>query len=35
VLAADADALVSSDGDLLVLDPWHGIPIMTPAQFAK
>jgi putative PIN family toxin of toxin-antitoxin system len=33
VLAADADVLVSSDEDLLVLHPWHGIPIVTPAQF--
>jgi len=33
VLAAEADALVSSDEDLLVLHPWHAIPIMTPAEF--
>jgi putative PIN family toxin of toxin-antitoxin system len=32
-LASEADALVSSDEDLLVLHPWHGIPIMTPAEF--
>jgi uncharacterized protein len=32
-LAANADALVSSDQDLLVLHPWRGIPILTPAQF--
>lgn len=32
-LAAEADALVSSDEDLLVLHPWRGIPIMTPAKF--
>jgi predicted nucleic acid-binding protein len=25
--------IVSSDQDLLVLDPWHGIRILTPAQF--
>ena len=33
VLAAEADALVSSDEDLLVLHPWRGIPIVTPAEF--
>ena len=32
-LAAEADVLVSSDDDLLVLNPWHGIPIVTPAEF--
>jgi len=32
-LVSEADALVSSDEDLLVLHPWHGIPILTPAQF--
>lgn len=32
-LASEADALVSSDDDLLVLHPWRGIPIMTPADF--
>jgi putative PIN family toxin of toxin-antitoxin system len=32
-LVSDADALVSSDEDLLVLHPWHGIPIMSPAEF--
>jgi putative PIN family toxin of toxin-antitoxin system len=31
--ASEADALVSSDEDLLVLHPWRGIPIMTPAEF--
>lgn len=31
--AARADVLVSSDHDLLVLHPWHGIPILTPAEF--
>lgn len=24
---------ISSDQDLLVLNPWNGIPILTPAQF--
>lgn len=32
-LAAEADALVSSDEDLLALHPWRGIPIVTPAEF--
>jgi hypothetical protein len=30
---AQADAIVSSDHDLLVLHPWRGVPILTPAQF--
>lgn len=30
-----ADVLVSSDDDLLVLNPWQDIPILTPAQFLK
>ena len=29
----DADVLISSDADLLVLHPWNAIPIMTPAAF--
>jgi putative PIN family toxin of toxin-antitoxin system len=32
-LAAEANALVSSDEDLLVLHPWRGIAIVTPADF--
>lgn len=32
-LAAEADILVSSDQDLLVLNPWNGITILTPAGF--
>jgi hypothetical protein len=31
--AGDADVIVSSDQDLLVLSPWNGIPILTPGQF--
>lgn len=27
----DADVIVSSDADLLVLHPWNGVPILTPA----
>ena len=30
---AQAGVLVSSDQDLLVLHPWRGIAILTPAQF--
>jgi predicted nucleic acid-binding protein len=32
-IAAHADVIVSSDRDLLILHPWRGIPILTPAQF--
>lgn len=32
-LAADADMTVASDRDLLVLHPWRGIAILTPAEF--
>ena len=32
-LASEADAIVSSDEDLLVLHPWRGILILTPAEF--
>ena len=28
-----ASLIVSSDMDLLILHPWQGIPILTPAQF--
>lgn len=34
-LAASADIIVSGDMDLLVLDPWRGIRIMTPASFVQ
>jgi len=33
VMAAEADALVSSDEDLLVMDPWRGVQVLTAAQF--
>jgi putative PIN family toxin of toxin-antitoxin system len=29
----DADVLISSDADLLVLHPWNGVPILTPTAF--
>jgi len=32
-LVAEADVLVSSDRDLLVLHPWRGIGIVTSAEF--
>ena len=28
-----ADALISSDADLLVLHPWQGVPILTPSAY--
>jgi putative PIN family toxin of toxin-antitoxin system len=31
--AAGADIIMSSDNDLLVLDPWSGIRIVRPADF--
>lgn len=31
--ASGATLLVSSDADLLVLDPWRSIRILTPAAF--
>jgi putative PIN family toxin of toxin-antitoxin system len=32
-LASEADTIVSSDEDLLILHPWRGIPVLTPAEF--
>lgn len=32
-LAAAADAIISSDDDLLILHPWHGVSVLSPAQF--
>jgi putative PIN family toxin of toxin-antitoxin system len=32
-LIAEADVLVTSDDDLLVLNPWRGVPILRPAEF--
>ena len=34
-LVAGADAIVSSDKDLLALNPWREIPIVTPAEFSS
>jgi putative PIN family toxin of toxin-antitoxin system len=32
-LAAEAHAVISSDADLLVLHPWRGIPMLSPADY--
>jgi len=32
-LAGQADAIVSGDADLLVLNPFEGVPILRPAEF--
>jgi putative PIN family toxin of toxin-antitoxin system len=32
-LAAGATIIVSSDADLLVMDPWRGIAIKSPAAY--
>ena len=34
-LAADASIIVSSDEDLLVLDPWRGVRILRPADYVR
>ena len=34
-LAAEADLIVSSDGDLLALHPWNGIPVITAREFLE
>jgi len=34
-IEADADCIVTGDKDLLVLNPFRGIPIVTPAEFIK
>jgi len=31
----DADCIVSGDGDLLVLNPFRGVPIVMPHEFLK
>ena len=33
VQVCQADVLVSSDDDLLVLHPWRGVPVLRPAEF--
>lgn len=32
-LSGEADCLITGDADLLVLDPFEGLPILTPAAF--
>jgi len=34
-LAAGASVIVSSDDDLLVLNPWRGIRILRPADYVR
>ena len=34
-LAANATAIVSSDNDLLSLDPWRGIRIVSPSEYLQ
>lgn len=34
-VAGEADYLVSGDGDLLSLNPYRGIPILSPAEFLE
>ncbi|HLC03497.1 MAG TPA: putative toxin-antitoxin system toxin component, PIN family [Anaerolineales bacterium] len=34
-IAGQADAIVSGDKDLLTLDPFEGIPILSPAAFLR
>jgi predicted nucleic acid-binding protein len=31
--AVGADVLLSSDADLLILNPWRGIRIISPAEY--
>ena len=35
IQASNADALISSDADLLMLDPWQGVPILRPGAFLE
>ena len=32
-LASGAETIISSDDDLLVLDPWRGVRILRPAAY--
>jgi predicted nucleic acid-binding protein len=34
-VAGQADVIVSGDEDLLVLHPFEGIPVLTPADFLE
>jgi uncharacterized protein len=35
IVAGDANCLVTGDQDLLVLHPFQGVPILTPAAFLE
>jgi uncharacterized protein len=35
VFVSRAEMLVSSDSDLLALDPWNGVPVLTPSAFLQ
>jgi predicted nucleic acid-binding protein len=35
VWQCNATTLVTSDADLLVLHPWHGVPIVSPAAYLQ
>lgn len=30
-----ADVIITGDGDLLAMNPWRGIPILSPAEYLK
>ncbi len=34
-LNGNADAIMSGDGDLLAMNPWRGIAILSPAEFLE
>lgn len=34
-LAGEADVLITDDGDLLMLDPFEGLPIVSPTRFLE
>lgn len=34
-LSGEADVIISGDADLLVLDPFRGIPILTPRRLIE
>lgn len=34
-LMGNADCLVTGDGDLLAMSPFHDIPVLTPAEFLE
>lgn len=32
-LSCKVEVLISSDNDLLILNPWYGIPVLSPVEF--